>query len=402
MGQHGAFEREVISGLDLCLPRGASLGVVGRNGSGKTTLLRLLAGALQPSSGWVRLHGRVATLLDLGAGIDPDFSGRENALLLGILAGSSRRHMSGALDRVREFSGLGRAFDEPVRTYSAGMTLRLAFAAAVHSDPDILLIDEVLAVGDAFFQQRCLLRIRQLQAMGCTIVLVTHDLPAVLEFCDEALWLEGGRIAARGDAADVVRRYEGARSSDAVSLDRPLAGSTSDGQAEIRTQDEEIAPAACLANVDGRFGDGRVRIEGLELRELHDAPLAMPAPGRDVKVVMTFHCLDAIQAPIAGFILRDRLGGILGGENTSQAGEQLHPLCKGERVTVEFTFRWPSIASGSFAVCPAVADGNLDQHRICDWIDNAWVLEASNPAVRYGWLDLGAVGIRVAQHGKEG
>jgi mutator protein MutT len=154
-------------------------------------------------------------LLDLGAGIDPAFTGRENALLLGVLAGATRRQMYGALDAVQAFSGLGTAFEQPVRTYSQGMTLRLAFAAAAHADPELLLIDEVLAVGDAFFQQRCLMRIRELQQKGCTVLVVTHDTGAVFGFCDEAIWLSGGQVALSGPPEQVVSRYLAAEAAPA-------------------------------------------------------------------------------------------------------------------------------------------------------------------------------------------
>lgn len=385
----------VLCDLNLFLRCGDSLGVIGRNGSGKTTLLRLLAGALSPTKGEVRVEGRVATLLDLGAGMDPDFSGRENALLLGVLAGASRRSMQRALPEVHRFSGLGEAFDSPVRTYSSGMTLRLAFAAAIHTDPDVLLIDEVLAVGDAFFQHRCLHRIRQLQSRGCTVVLVTHDLPAVLEFCRECLWLEAGRVAAHGDVRDVVRRYESARFSDPVCLDEPL---TEILPCAERSDDSEVVEARNLRNIDERVGDGRARIEGVELRDSNGQVLSTPYPGREFKIVVTVRALQAVKSPIVGFILRDRLGGVLGGENTTHAGYVLPPLERGNRITVEFGLQWPSVATGSFAVCPAIADGSLDEHRVCDWIENAWILEVANPTVRYGWLDLGPVGIRTTTH----
>ena len=179
--------KAALGGIDLVVEAGATIGIVGRNGSGKTTLLRILAGALRPTAGRVETHGRVAALLDLGAGIDPAFTGRENALLLGVLAGATRRQMHAALPAVQAFSGLGGAFDQPVRTYSQGMTLRLAFAAAAHADPDLLLIDEVLAVGDAFFQQRCLMRIRELQQKGCTVLVVTHNTGAIFSFCNETI-----------------------------------------------------------------------------------------------------------------------------------------------------------------------------------------------------------------------
>jgi ABC-type polysaccharide/polyol phosphate transport system ATPase subunit len=379
-----------LDALSFGVEAGSSLGVVGRNGSGKTTLLRVLAGALRPTSGSVRVEGRVAALLDLGAGIDPEFTGRENALLLGVLAGSTRREMESRVDRVREFSGLGGAFDEPVRGYSAGMVLRLAFATAVHADPDVLLVDEVLAVGDAFFQQRCLRRIRDLQARGCTSVLVTHDPAAVISFCDQALWLEHGRVACAGDPAKVVREYMGARYRDEAALDdSPLA------PVEVaRAVEADVAPAHGIANVDHRYGDERATIEGIALRGAAGQPLASPVAGELLRVVVTIRSRARIDAPIVGFTLRGHLGEIITATNTAYERRELPALAPGDRISVEFALRWPPFASGTFSLSPAVADGTLDRHHMNDWIDNALVTEAPNPEVRYGWLKLPDVSVR--------
>jgi len=379
-----------LDALSFGVESGSSLGVVGRNGSGKTTLLRVLAGALRPTSGSVRVEGRVAALLDLGAGVDPEFTGRENALLLGVLAGSTRREMEARVDRVREFSGLGGAFDEPVRGYSAGMVLRLAFATAVHADPDVLLVDEVLAVGDAFFQQRCLRRIRDLQARGCTSVLVTHDPAAVISFCDQALWLEHGRVACAGDPAKVVREYMGARYRDEAALDEaPLAAADF-----ARAEEADVEPAHGIANVDHRYGDERAAIEGIALRGATGEPLASPAAGELLRVVITIRSRARIDAPIVGFTLRGHLGEIITATNTAYERRELPGLDPGDRISVEFALRWPPFASGTFSLSPAVADGTLDRHHMSDWIDNALVTEAPNPEVRYGWLKLPDVSVR--------
>jgi len=384
-----------LDDVSFCVERGASWGVIGRNGSGKTTLLRLIAGALQPSSGRVAVRGRVAALLDLGAGIDPEFTGRENALLLGVLAGAERREMAHRLDAVGEFSGLGAAFDQPVRSYSAGMGLRLAFSAAAHADPEVLLIDEVLAVGDAFFQQRCMRHIRQLQDRGCTVLLVTHDPSAVFRFCDRALWLEHGRIAAVGEPSRVVNAYLGARYRDATVLDElpePAVGAADLGS------EAGLAPAGRLPHVDHRYGDGAARVLGIDARDEYERPLDAPLPGQLVRVVITVAATTPLKSPIIGFNLRNRLGEIITATNSSYEGRQLPPLAPGDCVSVEFAFRWPSFVSGMFSFSPSVADGTLDRHNMNDWIDNALVTESSNPDARYGWFRLEEVGVRTRLH----
>jgi ABC-type polysaccharide/polyol phosphate transport system ATPase subunit len=382
--------RTALSDVSFGLEAGSSLGVIGRNGSGKTTLLRLLAGVLEPTAGSATVRGRLAALLDLGAGVDVSFTGRENALLLGMLAGSGRGEMALRLDSIRAFSGLGSAFEEPVRGYSAGMVLRLAFAAAVHAEPDVLLVDEVLAVGDAFFQQRCLRRIRSLQERGCTTVLVTHDPSAVISFCDRAIWLEHGQVACAGDPAKVVREYMGARYRDDSSLEEsPLQE-----EEPVDEGDDEIEPAADLPYVDHRYGDGRALVEGIALRDARGRHLPSPEHGELVRVVVTCRCLQPLRSPIIGFTLRGRLGEVLSATNTAHEGRRLPPLAPADQVTVEFALKWPALASGVFSFSPAIADGTPDRHHMSDWIDNALVAEASNPDVRYGWLGLEAVSVR--------
>ena len=186
---------------------GRMIGIVGGNGAGKSTLLRLIGGVGRPDEGSVRVRGRLDALLDLGAGFHPDLTGRENVFISGVINGMTRSEVAKQFDAIVAFSELEDFIDSPLRTYSSGMQMRLAFAVATHTHPKVLLIDEVLAVGDLNFQRKCLDRIAQFKAEGCTIVLVSHDTGLVAKLCDEALWLHAGRVAAHGDAEAVVSRY---------------------------------------------------------------------------------------------------------------------------------------------------------------------------------------------------
>lgn len=385
--------RPALGPLDFDLPRGSSLALVGRNGSGKTTLLRLIAGILDPSRGSVRVHGQMAALLDLGAGVDPEFSGAENARLLGVLSGATRRQMGARIEEVREFSGLGEAFDDPVRSYSSGMVLRLAFSAAVTAAPQLILIDEVLAVGDAFFQQRCLRKIRQLQRDGCTIVLVTHDPAAAIAFCDRAIWLERGRVAAEGEPAKVMREYLGARFDDSASLESAVhVGSA----AERAIENSRLVPADGIPHIDHRYGDSKARIEGVALRDELGVAVGEARPGQNLRVVVTIRCLEPIAHPLVGFSLRDRLGEIISATNSLHEGTLLPALEPGDRLSVEFSLVWPPFASGAFSISPAIANGSLDDHRMSDWIDNAIVFETIHPAAQYGRFRLPDVRVEMA------
>jgi lipopolysaccharide transport system ATP-binding protein len=196
-----------VRDLTFEVPRGQFLGVIGHNGSGKSTLLKLLSQILTPDEGTLEICGRVSSLLELGAGFQPEYTGRENIYLYGSLLGLRRRDIVRAYESIVEFSELEHFIDYPVKNYSSGMYTRLGFSVAVHLDPDILLIDEVLAVGDASFQQKCFEHLSRLRVKGCTIILVSHDMHAVAKFCEQAMWLNQGRLMATGETDKTIQCY---------------------------------------------------------------------------------------------------------------------------------------------------------------------------------------------------
>lgn len=193
--------------VSFSVAQGETLGIIGRNGSGKSTALKLMAGVMVPSQGAVRVHGRVSPLIELGAGFHPDLTGRENVFLNAAILGMSSKEIQARFDEIVSFAELWDFIDTPVKRYSSGMYMRLGFSVAVHSTPDILLVDEVLAVGDAAFQEKCLAKMREFQAQGVTMVLVTHALELVQKFCQRALLLNGGHLVAEGPPEAVVQRY---------------------------------------------------------------------------------------------------------------------------------------------------------------------------------------------------
>src|SRR5438034_1862303 len=196
-----------LTGVSFSVPKGSTYGVIGRNGSGKSTALKIVAGITKPSAGTVRVTGRVSALIELGAGFHPEISGRENVFINGIMLGLTRREIQQRFDEIVEFAELKEFIDAPVKTYSSGMYMRLGFAVAIHVNPDVLLVDEVLAVGDEGFTHKCLDKFAEFRRSGKTILLVTHSLNLVERFCDEALWLDSGRAQARGDPKRVVGAY---------------------------------------------------------------------------------------------------------------------------------------------------------------------------------------------------
>jgi len=196
-----------LDDISLTVRRGETMGIIGRNGAGKSTLLQVLCGTVTPTAGTVRINGRFAALLELGAGFNPDFTGRENVYMNASLLGLSKAEIDGRLDSIRAFADIGDFFERPVKTYSSGMYVRLAFSVAIHTEPDVLIVDEALSVGDIRFQMKCLARIEALRARGATILFVSHSMEQIKRFCQTAIWMEGGRIKLRGEASFVADRF---------------------------------------------------------------------------------------------------------------------------------------------------------------------------------------------------
>ncbi|MHB1846645.1 MAG: ABC transporter ATP-binding protein [Deltaproteobacteria bacterium] len=250
-GQRQRFPRRelhVLSGIDLRVPAGATLGIVGQNGSGKSTLLKLLAGIYRPTTGRVQIQGRLSALIELGAGFHPEFSGRENIYINGIILGRTRKEMDALAGSIIDFAELSEFIDEPVRTYSSGMYMRLAFSIATLVDPDILVIDEILAVGDEHFGRKSRERIESFKRQGKTLVLVTHDAAMVQSWCDIAVWLDHGTIAAKGNPVEVVSAYRRAIA------ERERAGTATVGplpEPEAPAPLQPQAPAIELSGKDG-------------------------------------------------------------------------------------------------------------------------------------------------------
>src|SRR5687768_13977908 len=229
-----------LQDVTFAVPRGRTLGVIGRNGSGKSTLLKLVAGITKPTTGTVKVDGRISALIELGAGFHPEISGRENVFINGIMLGLTKREVTQRFDEIVDFAEMKDFIDAPVKTYSSGMYMRLGFAVAIHVDPEVLLVDEVLAVGDEGFTHKCLDKFAEFKRRGKTILLVTHSLGLVERFCDDALWMDAGRLKAMGDPKRVVGAYitdvevseehqlaagdaKAKESTDAVSPDEPAS-----------------------------------------------------------------------------------------------------------------------------------------------------------------------------------
>ena len=349
-----------IEDLTIRIPRGASVGVIGRNGSGKSTLLKLITGIYKPDTGKININGRVAALIELGAGFHPDFSGRENLFLGGIMHGMTRAQISERFNEIVGFAGLESVIDDPLRTYSSGMFMRLGFSLAVHVKPDVLLIDEVLAVGDAAFVAQCKERLKQLRREGTTLLLVSHDLDAIERWCDEAVWLHSGKVMDRGEPRRVVDHYrqfvergeelllEEAR--DRKREHEPIAGDMAD-------ESNQELPVA-------RWGSREIEISQARLLDGNSREHALYHPEDALTIEIDYIVREHGLAPVFGVAIHRSDGLAVFGTNTDI--ERVAVPALQDRGKIRFIVERLGLLEGNYTVDVAVhrTDGYpYDYHR---------------------------------------
>jgi lipopolysaccharide transport system ATP-binding protein len=364
-----------LTDVSLRVTAGATLGLIGNNGSGKSTLLQLIAGIMAPTKGRVAVNGRISSLLELGAGFNPEFTGRENVELYGIVMGMSRDEIVERLPMIQAFAGIDEFIDRPVKSYSSGMFVRLAFSAAIHVNPDVLLVDEALAVGDVLFQHQCIRRIREMQASGTTIVFVSHDMGMMRSICSEAVLLDRGRIEAHDDPATIANIYH-AKTANAE------AASQTSGR--LRTSAEGVVPVTFRMDKSFdervrlfRHGTGAARIRHVELLDRQGQPVN--SVEFDDEVILRVHVqyYEDAAFSILGFSIRDKTGTDVVGSNTHEENVPLPPRLAGDTVVVDFRQRLP-LAKGTYSVSTALAY-DRSKPSYFDWVDNALVLTILPP-----------------------
>jgi ABC-type polysaccharide/polyol phosphate transport system ATPase subunit len=283
---------EALKGVSFEVPAGRTFGIIGRNGSGKSTMLKLIAGIGKPTSGEVRVNGRVSALIELGAGFHPEISGRENVFINGMMLGLSKREMARRFDDIVAFAEIEEFIDAPVKTYSSGMYARLGFAVAIHVDPDVLLVDEVLAVGDEAFTHKCFEKLGEFRRQGRTILLVTHSLDLVARLCDEALWLDAGVARGQGDPKRIVDAYlmDVARAEDAALARAQQSVTAASSENEPLPSAADEAPDMFKA-LEGRWGTREAEIVSVELRRADGTPAHVFQSGEalDIRLNVVAH-----------------------------------------------------------------------------------------------------------------
>jgi ABC-type polysaccharide/polyol phosphate transport system ATPase subunit len=351
---------EALKGVSFEVAAGKTFGIIGRNGSGKSTMLKLIAGIGRPTAGTVKVQGRVSALIELGAGFHPEISGRENVFINGMMLGLTKRDIAARFDEIVHFAELEDFIDSPVKTYSSGMYMRLGFAVAIHVDPDVLLVDEVLAVGDEAFTHKCLDKFAELRRRGRTVLLVTHSLDLVTRFCDEALWLDGGVAKAQGDPKRVVDAY---LMAVAQTENAELEALDPAPQATAPANEEE--PPDMFRAVEGRWGSREVEIVGVDLVGAEGQASHIFQSGEPMEIRLRVHAHQPVSDFVFGVGIFNADGVCCYGTNTHIEGATSGALTGDGEAT--FAIDRLDLVDGTYKLDVAVHRENgvpYDYHRL--------------------------------------
>ncbi len=348
-------DRLALKGVSFQVQKGDSVGIIGQNGAGKSTLLKILTGTAQPTRGRIEIHGRVSALLELGLGFHPSFSGRANAMMTCQMMGLSAEESRRCMPQIAEFSELGDYMEQPMRVYSTGMQVRLAFSAATAVRPEILIVDEALSVGDTYFQHKCIKRIRAFKARGTTLLFVSHDPGAVKSLCERALLLDGGRLLKDGTPDEVLDYYN--------------------GLVARRNADEQIRQVESgFGGTSTRSGSGAARIREVEMLADSGHPARAFRVGEHARICCSVAFSTAIQNPTVGFMIRDRMGNDVFGTNTFHLKTGDLHAAPGDLLHVTFRLGL-NLGRGTYSLSLAVHSGYTHLEGNCDWWDQCLVFQ---------------------------
>ena len=406
-------EFKALQDVSFSVNRGETVGIIGKNGSGKSTLLQIICGTLLQTDGEVAVYGKIAALLELGAGFNPEFTGRENVILYASILGLDQDTIEQRFESIVEFADIGDFLDQSVKTYSSGMVVRLAFAVIAHVDADILIIDEALAVGDAYFVQKCMRFLRRFREKG-TLLFVSHDTSSVVALCDRAVWLEQGEIKSIGAAKDVVGRYlEGLYNTESSLPEnkvRPRDFDRDSALVEYRDQRSEFINSSNLRNDievfdlcddASDFTDGQADI--VDVRFLEDGKqLSWIVGGESVRLRIKCFSSIYLDTPIVGFFIKNRLGQHVFGDNTYLAYKD-SPLAvpAGNMCVVDFDFTMPRLPVGEYSVDVSISNGTQENFHMLNWKYDVLLFTAQSSTITHGLIGVPMKSIEFSLEGPE-
>ncbi|WP_046489772.1 ABC transporter ATP-binding protein [Pseudomonas veronii] len=350
-------EHWVLKHISFSIKPGEAIGIVGQNGAGKSTLLKMITGTLQPTEGSVQVNGRIAAILELGMGFSPDLTGRQNVFHAAGLMGFSAEKISEVIDDIEAFAEIGEYFDEPVRTYSSGMQMRVAFAVATAIRPEILIVDEALSVGDSYFQHKSFDRIREFQQQGTTLLIVSHDRGSIQTLCNRAILLEKGTVIKDGKPEEVMDFYNA------------LIAEKENATVQLRELED--------GSIQTRSGSGEASIESVTLHNAAGDPIEYVSVGENVSLRVSTRINSDIPELVVGYLIKDRLGQPVFGTNTHHLGCKLDSLEAGGTVNYSFSFA-ANLGVGSYSVAVALHTADSHLSRNYEWVDLTLVFNVVN------------------------
>ena len=396
------YHRDFYALKDVCfeVKKGETVGIMGKNGSGKSTLLKILTGVLTASNGHVVTYGKVLALLELGAGFNPELTGIENIYFNGALLGATREEMDAKLEAILAFADIGEFVCQPVKTYSSGMVVRLAFAVIANMDAEILIVDEALAVGDAFFVQKCMRFLRKFIETG-TLVFVSHDSGAVLNLCSRAIWLSEGDVQADGTPKKITEAYLANlyEAQQGISAISPISENESDNKPnEYRDMRLDFINSSSYRNDielfrfnenNDSFGKGGASIVSVGLVDEQERPLAWVIGGEMVSLIIRCKAKVDLFSPIVGFFVKDRLGQNVFAENTFLTYIN-NPIAvkAGQELKAKYTFRMPIMPVGDYSICASIAEGTQQEHVQHHWLYEGLTFKVHSSAVCHGLIGI--------------
>ena len=398
------------------IKKGETFGIVGRNGSGKSTLLQMICGTLNPTNGTIETNGRIAALLELGSGFNPEFTGRENVYLNASLLGLSNKEIDERFEKITEFADIGDFIEQPIKTYSSGMVVRLAFAVIAHVDADILVIDEALAVGDAFFTQKCMRFLRQFMKTK-TVIFVSHDTAAVVNLCSKAILLDKGEVIKSGTPKDVCEYYLETMFDSPQTTNKKTNRRPKEDKVEDKIQDSPLTEDQRLKFINNSnlrndlqvfkfdaeassFGKGGATILSVSLLDEKENPLAWIVGGEKVNLRVVASANQDLDSPIIGFIIKDRLGQTLFGDNTFLTYEDRQISCReGEVIHANFVFRMPILPQGDYSITVSIANGTEKDHEQHHWIHDAVLFKSESSSLSTGLIGIPMLKIDIQHKG---
>lgn len=379
------------------IKKGETVGIIGRNGSGKSTLLQMICGTLSPTSGSIETNGRIAALLELGSGFNPEFTGRENVYLNASVMGLSNEEIDARFDEIVAFADIGEFIEQPVKTYSSGMMVRLAFAVIAHVDADILVVDEALAVGDVVFTQKCMRFMRKFMEQG-TVLFVSHDSGSVLNLCQQVIWLNQGIISQVGSAKEVVEAYTQFAHQEiygdkvklvSINVDENKVLEQKKNQTDNAKIDKGLS-LTYLTKLEESTGweSGKAKILSVTLLNKDRQIMPVLHGGEVVSLEIIAIANEGMYSPILGFFVKDRLGQQLFGEHTYTYVTPPLLVKVGEKIKATFQFQIPLLPNGEYAVTVSVAEGDPFENTQHHWLHDALIISIASEKLRYGLVGI--------------